>query len=585
MLDGGDDGSLDTNKSKTNEELKDEMTELNKLLSAEREYDEKYQQEMHEMRQKLRAALAMQKDLFESNELLEENLSREKLEAEKKTNQLLEKFATEKKDYQEQLSELEASLLCEKKRNQDLQETIAVKEKLLFATTRSESLDKSEELGIMKKTIANLNEELDKKQKVEEELLFVQQQLEETIVTLKKDYNEVGEILEMKKADIKSLNDILETTRDELVICRSELESLKSIPANDFVKGNSLFAEVEDNRRELIKDLTSMKEKYIEMKETYRAKENEISALKAERATLLKRWKDDDAEMMDHNARLIETYKSRILELENKLKMEVKKLKVTDGNKEPANNNFSYLQSLLAAKKKEIEDLQSHLDESSTQKIIQEEIKCHLSKQLIQWRRKAMSFQAQYLAAQNQIKCEDCLKLNAKDICGEIEHLDEKPMENITPDLGEANQVDDTLEKLLQVPTLSMDELKNSTASVSKLNNDLESLEEFNTLGESREACRSGESIKTNPVSGSPKKSVGSNKENTASSSNAIDATLKSALVKPPKKTTCSKNQEKTTKSLRFTCDTVDVQKPKLTRQKVEKKKCPVVFISTQPRK
>ncbi|XP_046419679.1 protein Spindly-like [Neodiprion fabricii] len=592
MLDGGDDSSLKTNQKKTNEELKYEMSELNKLLNAETEYNEKYQQEMHEMRQKLGAALAMQKDLFESNELLEENLTRHKLDAEMKTNQLLEKFANEKKDYQEQLSELEASLAGEKKKNQELKERIAAKEKLLFVTARSESLDKGEELLTTKQTIASLNEELDKKEKVQEELLFIQQQLEETIVKLKKDYNEVAEILELKKADIKSLNEILETTKDELVICRSELESLKAVPASDSVKGNSLFAEVEDNRRELIKDLTSMKEKYMEMKETYRAKENEISALKAERATLLKRWKDDDAEMINHNASLIETYKARILELENKLKDEAKKLKVTDGNKEPVNNNFSYLQSLLATKKKEIEDLQSHLDESSTQKIIQEEIKCHLSKQLIQWRRKAMSFQAQALTAQNQIKCEDCLRLNLKDfgdanICGGIEHLDGESMENIASNLGEACHVDDTLEKLLQVPRLSTDEWKSSTASVSGLNNDLEILQEFNTLGESKEAIRSRKSIETCRVSLSPKKSIGSqesNKENTADTSNAIDVTLKSALVKPLKRTTCPKNQEKTTKSLRFTSDTVDVQKPKLIRQKVEKK-CPVVFISTQPKK
>lgn len=157
-----------------------------------------------------------------------------------------------------------------------------------------------------------------------------------------------------KKEDLRSVNGTLETTRDELVLCRSELEALKAVPASVTARGmifvysfrtirffifyffvcsfsgNSLFAEVEDNRQKMINDMNSLKKKYLHMKQTYGAKENEIQVLKVEKAALLRKWEGDSVATVDQSAKLIEMYKSRINELEAKLKTEEKKLKAME---------------------------------------------------------------------------------------------------------------------------------------------------------------------------------------------------------------------------------------------------------------
>lgn len=76
------------------------------------------------------------------------------------------------------------------------------------------------------------------------------------------------------------------------------------------------------------------------MKQTYEAKDNELRTLKVERALLLRKWDDDNVENVNHSAQLIESYKSRIWELEEKLKVMEKKLKSKDEDKKPADNSF-----------------------------------------------------------------------------------------------------------------------------------------------------------------------------------------------------------------------------------------------------
>ncbi|XP_048504778.1 protein Spindly-like [Athalia rosae] len=556
--------------NKTEEELLDEIKEANIKFNEKVIENDNYQQEIHELRHKLKACIATQAELSEANELMEDNYNKEKVLREKKINNLTEKFAMEKKGYEEQILAMELELTCIQKSNAELRETLTVTEKLVKASTTNDPT-KDQEMLNLKEKIISLNAELEQQFISGRELLVKQQHMEETINTLQKNYNEVQDILEAKKADLASLTEVLRTTRDELIICRSELESLRTVPASVSVKGNSLFAEVEDSRRDLLHDMTILRKKYIHMKQTYGAKEDEIKVLKAERATLLRKWEYENEQTVDHGAQLMNTYKMRISELENKLKITEKQLKSMDHNNVPTSNSFSYLQSLLTTKKKEVEELLNKLEERSTQKILDEEIKYETEKELRKWRYKAMSYKAQLLATKTETKCEapkeielDCSTADA-DLSSNMDLTVCQSTEIMTPSLP-AIPLKKTADELVQVLQGSgheqnMEDHKNIIGGF----DDSKDLPQNLIFGQSSTDFK-----------------YQSNKENITGPSGANDSNLKSALPTSGTKNLSPKNRDKTKKTLRFTSDTVDPQTSKLVRQKAEKKSYPVVFISNQ---
>lgn len=74
------------------EELIEDVKRASVKLVEKATENEKYQQEIHELQQKLKASMATHKDLADSNELLEESISRRETEWEKKLNNVTEKY-------------------------------------------------------------------------------------------------------------------------------------------------------------------------------------------------------------------------------------------------------------------------------------------------------------------------------------------------------------------------------------------------------------------------------------------------------------------------------------------------------------
>lgn len=91
------------------------------------------------------------------------------------------------------------------------------------------------------------------------------------------------------------------------------------------VAGNSIFAEVEDRRQMLLDKMNVLQDKYKETKQALNKKTNEIKALRAEKAAMVRKWETDAIDALQENADLLDKYKSRIFELENKLKAEMKR--------------------------------------------------------------------------------------------------------------------------------------------------------------------------------------------------------------------------------------------------------------------
>ena len=103
-----------------------------------------------------------------------------------------------------------------------------------------------------------------------------------------------------------------------------------------------MFAEVEDRRQMTMEKMNMMRTRYLEMKRSYFSKENEIKVLKTERAALIRKWEDASIDAVEQETKLIDAYKNRIADLENKLKEEQKKHKQTKLEIQQPSSNIRY---------------------------------------------------------------------------------------------------------------------------------------------------------------------------------------------------------------------------------------------------
>lgn len=90
------------------------------------------------------------------------------------------------------------------------------------------------------------------------------------------------------------------------------------------ISGNSLFAEVEDRRRELLDKMKVLTSKYSEAKRLLNVKTAEIMLLRAEKSAMAKKWENDVIDTLQENADLLDMYRKRIFDLETKLKIQMK---------------------------------------------------------------------------------------------------------------------------------------------------------------------------------------------------------------------------------------------------------------------
>lgn len=65
--------------------------------------------------------------------------------------------------------------------------------------------------------------------------------------------------------------------------------------------------------------------KYNEAKQALNMKMTEVKLLRVEKVTMARKWETDVIDTLQENTDLLNKYKSRIFDLENKLKAEMKK--------------------------------------------------------------------------------------------------------------------------------------------------------------------------------------------------------------------------------------------------------------------
>ncbi|KAL6260415.1 hypothetical protein P5V15_007941 [Pogonomyrmex californicus] len=304
-----------TNDTKMEEHLEESSISQDDYKKLKQE-NECYRQELYVLRLKLEAGEAVRRDLQESVESAESQLNQYIAKTESMLAQKEEKHRAEKKEYENHIADLEAN---------KVQSTLEIKQ--LHEELRKYKDLTNEQPNCLTSMDDNLL--LQYEEKIKELTLLLQteekkrQPLENRLAFVEARYKEFKESFKLTLDQLQEKSNALESARESVTILTTKLvESQLSniIPASDTCKGNSLFAEVEDNRLMLLDKMKSLQSKYKEKKRTLNAKMTEIKLLKAEKAVMARKWESDAIDTLQENTDLLNKYKSRVSELENKLK-------------------------------------------------------------------------------------------------------------------------------------------------------------------------------------------------------------------------------------------------------------------------
>ncbi|XP_033218628.1 protein Spindly [Belonocnema kinseyi] len=423
-----------------------ETSDLRNQVTKLTNKNEEYQQKVHVLRRELESTSAMYKEV---KELLEEFSSKQSEKIDQKVQELTDKHNHERKCYEARIDELEDDLISKLNENSEMRTEIAELRIKIKMPAIQEISVYEEESEHQENQITELMTLLQEKT---EKLLAC----EETCKYLETQNSEMQDIIQGLKVRVVEKDQVIESTQEELAECRTELNALKTAPVPGSKKGNSLFAEVEDRRQVMMEKMNSMRASYHEMKRSFLSKENEIKVLKTERAALIRKWEDSAVEAVEQETALVDAYKSRIADLEKKLKEEQKKHKQLQNEVQQPGSNISYFQSLLNSKKKEIEELRTQIEDNAIRTLLEEEKSYKFGKRLRYWRYKAMSLEASLLAVQSQLQTDP----NSSSM--EILHLIKQQMSDKT--LKADADIDDEFE--LSLKPQIVDETKVSLDSL-----------------------------------------------------------------------------------------------------------------------
>ncbi|KYN34315.1 hypothetical protein ALC56_11422 [Trachymyrmex septentrionalis] len=393
------------NNTKIEEHLEKSMISQDDYKKMKQE-NEDYRQELYVLRLKLETSDAIVRDLQDSGETLENNFKEYVRQATVLSSEKKEKYKAEQKEYENHIANLETNQIKNKLEIKELQKELKKYKDIInnqpFNAMADNLTAYKEELRETHMLLQNEKERFLQKEKNEKTLVDELAHKEVQCEELRLDLHKITKDLVEKN---KELENARESAR-ELAAKLEELESSNIIPASDICKGNSLFAEVEDRRQMLLDKMKTLSTKYNEAKQALDSKTCEIKLLRAEKIAISRKWETDIIDTLQENADLLVKYKSRIFDLENKLKAEMRKNDEIEET-QSANDDFNYAQSLLAAKKKELKELNEKIEKQTMQMLVQDEVNNNISRQLRYWQSKAKFLETQNKVIKDQLEMQD----------------------------------------------------------------------------------------------------------------------------------------------------------------------------------
>lgn len=280
---------------------------------------ELYEQQIHDLRKQLSVLEMMEKDYVTEIEIQQRKYEgditaeRAKLKAVEEKNILTVKELLNKIESLEQDKKSDSEYY--QRKIVELEEKVKKMEEQL-KLSNSNNMDNLQQLQCenkeLKGKISDLYEECLQQQ---EQAVACSRREDDMHINLL----ELRELNSVQKEELTSKADTIMRLKDELALLKSELGMLKSKPQDEIKKGNSLFAEVEDKRQSMKKNLENAILKYHQMKKLYMEKCIEASKFRADYVFLSRKYVEIETTLKEEDAHLINSYKSHIKILEEDL--------------------------------------------------------------------------------------------------------------------------------------------------------------------------------------------------------------------------------------------------------------------------
>ncbi|XP_023218188.1 protein Spindly-B-like [Centruroides sculpturatus] len=216
---------------------------------------------------------------------------------------------------------------------------------------------------ILENTITDLNHELETFQSQERKIV--------------ENYNKIQEELSNKDTEIKNYKENIEECKDEICMLKAEIENLKFGQTDPNRRGNSLFVEVDDKRKQVEKELVSLRVKYQASKESLQFARQQMNKMKYQMSTL---WNmasvKADAVYIEKLEQSLFQSKQEIQELNQQLQ----KRRELESNNNIVNDKLQapdYLKAMYQQSQKEVNSLNKQVQQllflkaAETDKLIQ----------------------------------------------------------------------------------------------------------------------------------------------------------------------------------------------------------------------
>ncbi|KAL7742097.1 hypothetical protein ACLKA6_018344 [Drosophila palustris] len=374
----------------------DDIVEEYKLLHGRhqqlKERCEEDAQRIHELKRSLETSLAAEKYLTQELEQFSIQAQAANPNAESRMQQELEGLRRKYRTLQ-----LEHETL-QQDNDAKLEETLILKAKLEATTRDLESSaalkansahdECTARLNAMEQENAELMQKLAEYEDAKVQTTFAVAEQEKTIEILKDQVSCLEENLRGKRDELEEKLQLLESSQEQLVDANAKIALLSSAPENNDRKGNSLFAEVDDQRQVMKHLLASQKKSYLDMKKIFNESKFEIHRLKRENIAMHTELQacstifcSADKTYQNKLNERIRQLMAQNVKLEHNLNVSQERLRELASQK-----SVTWLDSMLDFCKRETDELKAQLHSMHIQKATIDEQMRNVQQEMARWR-------------------------------------------------------------------------------------------------------------------------------------------------------------------------------------------------------
>ncbi|GLV34450.1 spindly [Carabus blaptoides fortunei] len=376
------------------EELESELLKLESINTSNMKLVDDHAQQLYEMKRELSTAKAMEEHItseIESLEIKDKSVSQKLM---KHLEALNEEIMVIKRTNAENIQTYESQLYEMELEKQASNENRKIKASNTDKDILSENLREIAELELK---IEQLLPAVTESEARYTELTRRNDVLDNKIAELSGVMSELQECLNSKKEEVQEYKKLVQSLQDELRDLQMELDKLKNVPAEKAAKGNSMFAELDDNRVKLKKYQSIITSKYADMRLRYANRSQELQKLHANYGALTEQIEDKHV-LDDRQCNLAEMYKKDFDSLTANINRVEKELELRNAaSNEHMTREMKCADELINITRKEVFKLRKEFYAESLARITSDQQLYDSKQELHKWQTEAMQMRIKTL--------------------------------------------------------------------------------------------------------------------------------------------------------------------------------------------